>query len=394
MIASAPERRAAPREPAWHVAALDGLRGLAALVVVIRHTVNAIPMPRAWRDQLYESPLAILLTSQGAVQLFFVLSGWVLAASLARGPAGPRAWIPFWVRRVCRIHLPFVCAAAVAFVASRWWHAPDPDAVTRWLLRSMVRPSFGEFLASLAFPGSAARLLPIGWTLTIEMIYSFALPLLVWVARPARGGALLAIALLGLLTPWRTVWYGLDFALGVVLFQERDAITGAIRRLPLAARAVLPAAGAALLSAPLWHRVVEPGALIGFGRGEIVGMGIGAALLVASALAMPALARALGCRPFAALGRISYSVYLLHRPLLTLVAPFVLTPTLLASQLVVVKGVTTASAVLLLAIVVVGSIAIAIPFHRAVEIPAMRLGQTLARRAATRLGVERLEKAT
>ena len=383
MTASAPESR--------HVAALDGLRGIGALVVVIRHTANAVPMPELWRTQIFKSALAPLFSSQGAVQLFFVLSGWVLAASLARGPSGVFAWLPFWVRRICRIHLPFVAAALAAFALSRFWSIPDPDAVTRWLARSVIQPSFGDLLASLTFPGKAAELIPVGWTLTIEMIYSFALPLLVLIARPLRGTLLLALGVAGLLLPLSPLsfaWYGLDFALGVVAFQERVAIDRVLRRLPAAARAALPFFGLALISAPVWLGT-DPSALLGVGRTVIASIGLGAFVLVLSVLSFPALARVLGSRPCVFLGRISFGVYLLHRPLLTFIAPLVLVPTVLASKLVVVKGVTAESAFELLAFMLVGSIALSVAFHRLAEQPAMALGRRASRALEARLGLTR-----
>ena len=61
--------------PVDRVVALDGLRALAALVVVVSHTSNAIPTNWLLRSDLLESPLAIFLNAHGAVQLFFVLSG-------------------------------------------------------------------------------------------------------------------------------------------------------------------------------------------------------------------------------------------------------------------------------------------------------------------------------
>ena len=108
-------------------------------------------------------------------------------------------------------------------------------------------------------------------------------------------------------------------------------------------------------------------------------MGIGSLLLVTSAVALPAFGKALGARPFVWLGALSYSIYLLHRPLITLLAPHVLVPTILASKLIVVKGVTTASSFCLIGIVLVISTVLAIPFHRWVERPAITGG----RRAAT-----------
>ena len=392
--ARAEERRISERAtqpaagaPARHFAALDGLRGVAALVVVLRHVVNATRMPAAWRDQVVGGALAPLVNSQGAVQVFFVLSGWVLAASLARGTARPIGWLPFWVRRIVRIHVPFVCAALFAFALSRYWGVPDPHAVTRWLRAYVIHPSFGHLLASLAFPGKAAGLLPIGWTLTIEMVYSFALPAIVLAARPLRGLPLLALALGGLLTPWRTAWYGIDFALGVVAFREREAIAHAIHGLRAPLRAAIPLVGLVLLSIPLWIPMAPRGAPSGRTPTEILLMGVGSTLLVVSAVSLPRFAAAMGWRPFEWLGRISYGVYLLHRPLLTFLAPRVFVPTLLASKLIRVEGVTLASALAVLALVVLGSIALAVPFHRFVEQPAIALGHRLARGLERALGL-------
>jgi peptidoglycan/LPS O-acetylase OafA/YrhL len=58
-----------------HIAALDGLRGFGALVVVARHTLNAIAMPESSRRAVLEGPLAFVLNGNAMVQMFFVLSG-------------------------------------------------------------------------------------------------------------------------------------------------------------------------------------------------------------------------------------------------------------------------------------------------------------------------------
>jgi len=367
-----------PRVGRPHVAALDGLRGIAAVAVAIRHSLNAIPMAPALRRSLFESPLAPLLTSQGAVQLFFVLSGFVLAASLARGAQARAGWLPFWARRVFRIHPPYVFAVLVAWIAlGATPPVADGAGVTPWVVRfANADPARDDVLASLALPGIAANLLPVGWTLTVEMIYSFAMPI-VWIAAGfGRGLPLLLSATLLLLSPWRIGWYGVDFALGAVAWVERAAIARAIARLAPFARALVPVAGVLLLVTPLvfFPKSERLGVLVDANDArEVALMGIGAVLLVVSASTLPRFARTVGARPFAFLGRISFSVYLLHHTLLSCAAPLVL------------RGAAPLrEGLALVALVVGGSIALAVPAHRFVEVPAMAIGQRVARRLALR----------
>lgn len=139
--------------------------------------------------------------------------------------------------------------------------------------------------------------------------------------------------------------------------------------------------------APIGSGLAAPGAIRGMSPGEIAVMGVGSVLLVCGALSIPVFARLLGSRAGRFLGRVSYASYLLHRPLLTVLAPLVLVPTLLAGGLIEVKGVTLASALGLIAIVVAGSLLLSIPFHRWVEQPAIALGRRLSRAIAARRGV-------
>ena len=107
------------------VVALDGLRGIAAVIVIFGHTFNAIDLPMSVRLAIVQSPVALLLSSTGAVQLFFVLSGYVLASSLSRA----RGWtdvVQFLVKRVFRIHPPYVFALLFAWCASFFYVTPEP----------------------------------------------------------------------------------------------------------------------------------------------------------------------------------------------------------------------------------------------------------------------------
>ena len=363
-----------------HVAALDGLRGLAATVVVIRHTFNAISMPVPLRRQILESPLALVLNAQGAVQLFFVLSGWVLAASLARS-AEKVPWTAFYARRVFRIHLPYVAAIGLAWIATTAWVLPDDAAVTRWLTRVRVDGvSPAQFASALTFPGTAYGLLVVGWTLRLEMLYSMVVPLLVLAARFLRGLPLLLGAAFAFATPIVDLWYGMDFVLGVVAFQQRAVLAQLFAKLRAPGRALALLGACLLFAAPVafaTDRVVAEIIRTGDGPSYVAMMAIASAVFVA--LAASGFAPVLAWRPFLFLGRISYSLYLVHLTVLALVAPRVLVKMVVASKLITVTAATAGSAFALFAIVLGLSILLAIPLHRYVERPSIALGARASR---------------
>lgn len=308
-----------------HVAALDGLRGLAALVVVFRHAFNSLALPFPLRESVFQSPLALLLNGQGAVQLFFVLSGYVLASSLARN----REWTDlgqYWVKRIFRIHPPYVFAVLFAWGAS--FFAPEiaPDAGVTAALRSQAEVHVGpaQLLESLLFPGDAHGQLPVGWTLRIEMVFSLLLPLMVLVARCGHWSLLLLASAWWLGRPDRTLVYMLDFSLGIAVFQERERLRAGFERAGAAGRLGLVATALFCLHAPLllgWSVPFEGILISGFQPREIALMGAGAAGLVAACLGVPWLEAALASRPGRYLGRISYSLYLVHGPMLIAFAP-------------------------------------------------------------------------
>jgi peptidoglycan/LPS O-acetylase OafA/YrhL len=95
---------------------LDSLRGLAALTVVLGH------LRLLWQGEVQPaSPTLNLLfkilnpAGNGAVILFFVLSGFVLSLPAVAGR--PQKYIVFLIRRIFRIYLPYLAALAVAVAA-------------------------------------------------------------------------------------------------------------------------------------------------------------------------------------------------------------------------------------------------------------------------------------
>lgn len=371
-----PYSAAVSQRPA-HEPALDGLRGLAALVVVFRHAFNAMAVPSDVRMALAQSPLAVLLNGQGAVQLFFVLSGFVLAGSLARS-AERAPWPQFLVRRVFRIHPPYgvaVLLALLSCVLATGAHGPTPHPP------APAPPDGASLAAYLAFPGKAGGLLPVGWTLTVELLMSFALPLVVLAAGFARGAPLvLACVALLFTVDHDLARYAIDFALGVVAYRERAVIAAWMARIGARARGLLVGVGLVLWCAPLlfWPRMLHGYLIAGWFHYEIAVMAAGAVLLVVCAIEVPALRRALSTPAWLFLGRTSYASYLIHWTILTLLAPRL------------VDGTWRGNAALFVGVVVATTL-LSIPFHRFVELPSIALGNRICRTLAKRLGTRAIE---
>lgn len=358
------------------IGALEGLRGAAAAIVVVRHTTNAIAMPEAARRTLLEGPWAPLFDAQAAVALFFVLSGFVLAGSLARDTSAGGT-LQFWIKRVWRIHPPYAAALVATWLASFAYLVPEAgEPFTKWL-RALARVHLdpGALGAALLYPGPAANQLTVGWTLGIEMTWSLLLPLLFWLARAAHWGVALGVAAapLGMSGMPLFTLYATHFALGIALFLERERIAGWLGALPGTAALALAAAALASYSAPLllgWHTpragILMPGVS---DPASIAARLPGVALVVALALARPGWRRVLESRPLLFLGRISYSLYLLHMAVLLLATRWFAPATPLA-------------ALGLVAAVLAASIALSALFHPAVERPSIAAGNRLCGAAA------------
>jgi len=377
-----------PRPRLVHVPALDGLRGLAALVVVVRHTMNGIAMPVDVRRAMLQGPLALVLNSTGAVQIFFVLSGYVLAGSLTRGMRGVDL-LQYNVRRIFRIHPPYVAGVLFAWALSFLYSRPlitQAFAPLRTFFMS-VHPSVAELLTTLWFPGEALNLLPVGWTLRVEMVQSFLLPLLMVAARLGHGLPLLVLA--GILATINGVpeslRHTLAFSLGIVTFRERELLERAGARLGRAAGLLLPAA-LLLHTAPLVFGQLEsrqiPIIMPHAGLWFLV-MSLGAWAVVTAVLLRPRPRRFLSIAPIAWLGQVSYSLYLVHLTVLHTVT------WLWPSQL----RITLLGGIALLAAVLVISLPLAWIGWRLVERPSIFAGNWVCRRLARRLATRPLPSA-
>jgi peptidoglycan/LPS O-acetylase OafA/YrhL len=354
------------------VVALDGLRGLAALTVVLGHGFGAIEIPGHWGRLLWvHSPFAIVINSIGAVHLFFVLSGYCLAGSAERG----RHWLDvaqFYVRRIFRIHPPYVVAVVATWLLAFFYVIPAiGHGVSQEYVRHLqVHISAGSMLSALKFPGSAEGQFPHGYTLEVEMIFSFLLPLMMWVSRRFHWSLLLPLSAWALSSQdaiHASQRFALNFTLGIGLYQERERLGRAFARLPVLGAVALLLLGLAVFTYPTY-------AIEMFSWWAIIPFALGGSVLVAGAIHVPRFAAALSVRPVAALGRLSYSIFLLHFGVLCWMTRWI------HGQLGVWQGAG------FIAVVVACTLLISAGSYRWIERPSIRLGNRVCAWLAGSLG--------
>lgn len=316
--------------------ALDGWRGLAALLIVVFHAY-AYPHTLGAPFALGGAAQLTLLNLDAAVGWFFALSGFVIFLPFARAAAGDRP-IParraFLRRRAGRILPAYYAAILVA------WLAQGHYSGNAW--RDLAEHLTFTYLIS---PAHRISLLTVAWSLgnelTFYLLLAVAGPLLCQWCRRASGrrgrlgrlvsvvSAAIALSLTGQiapilagvpLTPQSAVWYwgpgALFSAFGVgMLVAVGVAATGGRRVIPRGIASVLPAIALAITVAGVAYRLTLPTALLFF---DFAAWAFGA-ILVAVTLgpADAALTRLAGWAPARWCGAISYGVYLYHWPLLT-----------------------------------------------------------------------------
>ncbi|MBR1092069.1 acyltransferase [Bradyrhizobium manausense] len=291
------------------------MRGIAALIVLFHHMrLLAIETPPAW---IKYTPLRILFSGQSAVLLFFVLSGFVLHLAFVSSRDG---YWSFMIKRLWRIYPPFCVAILASAALYHLIGAAPMDGLTDWANQSswQLRPTLSVVAAHLAMTDIEAlhSLDNPMWSLVVEMRISILFPLIAlaiqWNWRTTCFGALvisLACTYLEqrfvpdwLFDPLSTGRFLYLFAVGAAMAENSKSIRMALQVQHWPVRLVLWCAALALLS-------ISP-ILAG------IPTAIGSTMIVALCFADTKTDAALATPAPMWLGKISYSLYLIHVPIL------------------------------------------------------------------------------
>jgi peptidoglycan/LPS O-acetylase OafA/YrhL len=290
---------------------LDAIRGVAALIVVLFHIYGSRSpdehMLASFEfDGIANLAITTLFGGTGAVTLFFVLSGCVLAESLAgANRLTGRLYVTFAVKRLFRLLPVAWCSIGLAIVLMLdYYHMQVPWAALLPAL-CLDREAAGVFNGPL-------------WSINVEMLASLVFPILLFASRWGRfPGRVVLLLLLVWLTRYAGHVYLLTylfcFQLGIM---ARELITPVVARLSASVSgwAFMVACGLVLAS--------TNASRIGWitSQTHVMLEGIGAVYLIGYVLS-PAgnrVVRVLKTGPLLFLGAISYSLYAFHYPIVSM----------------------------------------------------------------------------
>jgi peptidoglycan/LPS O-acetylase OafA/YrhL len=317
------------------LAVIDGLRGVAIIGVLWHHTVYKLWLQSDGVSQL-QGPLAAVLNSGWlGVNLFFVLSGFVLYLPYAMGRrecSTLDSWIYFYKRRAVRL-LPLYYLSLLAFGA------------LDWALGTTIAPSQLLSYLSLSFVFRTDTFLPqpnwVLWSLGVEIWFSLLFPVLVHLTQ-RHGITRVLIATLALSLAVRVAGTLPElFEQGDRLNAVKDGVLGRLddfvlgmwichayaRRQLSGSRSMIALVAVGLfiglLSCIGWERVFSASLPL-----QVVpllhnGIQCGAGALLVAALVLPGRwAWLLTNRPMQLTGMMCFSLYVWHgRPIETLLGP-------------------------------------------------------------------------
>ena len=301
------------------LAFIDGLRGIAAIYVLTFHLMfvsglATLSPPWAFR---------FLINGGSGVTLFFIVSAFSLCQAHSEGFAAPGSIVDFFIRRCARILPLFYVLLGFTLLHNAWLHV-FPHSIGQ-IARTAL-------LVFNVVPGEEDGIVPAAWSIGVEILFYAIFP---WLFPRVRSLQRLGLALalsLAAASLFHAFVSGLPFSAAAKSSYFSASLP---RRLPvfllgigtwivfrrLSSQRIAPAPwGAALLVSSVflygayiygwlnidwpepyyWEAVVYAGLLIGLGSWP----------------AWPVVSRATSfC------GRISYSLYLLHVPVMTAMSP-------------------------------------------------------------------------
>lgn len=315
------------------MSALDGLRGYSALVVVFCHCLLVFPSFSAAYGMSSDgattahwwvtyTPLHLGWAGTEAVYVFFILSGFVLAAGPVRGR--PVEWRSYYPQRLLRLYLP-VWAAVMVGVSSYLVVAHRVDAgYSGWMQVHKSPVSVQNLIRDVSLMVRPGAFITPLWSLKWEVVFSLLLPVFLVVVVPCArkspfltcAGLLLMVSLGDYVSVLALVYLPM-FGIGVLLAVQYERLRTAAAELSRGSWLAITTLAVLLITSG-WNvgpsLRTQAGPL--FRTLEVIG-----ACLLVLLFTHNRRAAALGTfGPIQWVGTRSFSLYLIHEPIVVAAA--------------------------------------------------------------------------
>jgi peptidoglycan/LPS O-acetylase OafA/YrhL len=301
---------------------LDGVRGVAALIVVFGHFSAAFfyePANGVVSDTFWELPTLFFLTGGFSVQLFFVLSGFVLAYnSFTRKSFLKKQFI----KRGYRLFAPVFVSSLLYYIFTQngWFffrqveaHHTSPWLAEHWTggtygLAQFIKLFFYDFMFLMDW-GFILNTNSSLWTIPIEWYWSYVLFITFLIVKFLKGQLLgnLLMASFVLLAirfaPFKGVVYGLLFLFGALLAYNYTLLLKLVTR---------PLKYLLLVAILVLLYLIQKALLPNTDSTPFRWSYLAAALMITAVLVIKPLQNFFSTKVILWLGRISFALYLLH----------------------------------------------------------------------------------
>jgi len=238
---------------------LDSLRGVAALQVVIAHSLVAVPL-LSWLVfesdsehsngiifMLNHSPFSILWADSAAVKVFFVLSGFVLSLPYFQSEREAPYYPHYFIKRIIRLYVPCLAILILSvFLRELLYNPNNISGFGAWVkMMWNIKMTPGMWMDLFTLRGHLDYFDRALWTLAPEIKLSLILPLAIYIHRKMNvaGSILLVLVYIGVWhalnkvdarnywSDFPTLYYFTFFLIGSIICKYREAVINWVNNL-------------------------------------------------------------------------------------------------------------------------------------------------------------------
>lgn len=317
---------------------IEGIRGIACFIVVLSHLALVFYpglhekelIANSTESFIFNSPIPFIYSGTAAVFIFFVLSGYVLTYGVMKNNDVLLSISTMTIRRYFRLAIPVAASCILSFLVIKY-ASIDTSKLSAWISSyGNFEPSiFGAMYSGLIetfFRGGSAYN-PVLWTMKIEFIGSLIIFFYCAVSSKVEKKTSIAVAFsvvifmlpLSQIEKYSYICFMFGAILNHINLKLKTLFSVTLLCIGIYFGGVHYGSSAyayaiSLISYPVFGEMTNAYYLFCAFSGILV---------VTAIIKNDMLSKLLSIRPFVYLGRVSFSVYLIHLPIMYLTAPYI-----------------------------------------------------------------------